>query len=105
MPVFGVQPPDLLQTVVEDIGVAMLVIDREEKVVFANQMALQLFDFTSLPEGTRFRDLRSKVRFEDSSGNEIPFAQAIVIRALKNEPVEPQRARFKKANGWKLSGR
>jgi len=99
MPAFGIQPPDLLQTVVEDIGVAMVVVDREERVVFANGMALQLLDFGSLPEGMRFRDLRSKVRVEDSSGNEIPLAQAMVIRALKDEPVKPLEVRFKNASG------
>jgi signal transduction histidine kinase len=99
MPVFGIQPPDLLQTVVEDIGVAMVVVDREERVVFANHMARQLLDFTSLPEGVRFRDLRSKIRFEDYSGNEIPLAQALVIRALKNEPVKPLEVRFKNVQG------
>jgi len=99
MPVFGIHPPDLLQTVVEDIGVAMVVVDREERVVFANHMAHQLLDFVSAPEGMRLRDLRSKIRVEDRSGNEIPLADAIVIRALKNEPVKPLKFRFKNANG------
>jgi signal transduction histidine kinase len=99
MPVFGLHPPDLLQTVVEDIGVAMLVINREERVVFANKMALQLFDVTTAAEGARFRDFRSKIRLEDSSGNEIHLVQGMVIRVLKNEPVESQEARLLKANG------
>src|SRR5215475_8547399 len=99
MPVFGIQPPDLLQTVVEDIGVAMVVVDREERVVFANNMARQLLDFTSAPEGMRFRDLRSKIRLEDYSGNEIPLAESMVIRALKNEPVKPLEVRFKNVQG------
>jgi signal transduction histidine kinase len=99
MPVFGIQPPDLLQTAVEDIGVAMVVVDREERVVFANHMAQRLLDFGSVLEGMRFRDLRSKIRLEDYSGNEIPLAQSIVIRALKNEPVKPLEVRFKNAQG------
>lgn len=99
MPVFGPQPSEMLQTVVEDIGVGMVVIDREERVVFANHMAHQLFDFSSLSEGGRFRDLRSKICLEDSSGNEISLAQAMVTRALKNEPVKSQEARFKAADG------
>ena len=85
MPVFGTQPPDLLQTVVEDIGVAMVVVGREERVVFANHLAHQLLDFVSVPEGMRFRDLRSKIRVEDPSGNEIPFAEAIVIAVDETE--------------------
>jgi hypothetical protein len=108
MPVFGLQPQGLLQTIFEDIGVALLVVDREKRVVFANRTALQLFDATSVPEGARFRDLRGKFRFEDSSGNEIPLAESIVIRALKSEPVESQEVRLKKPNGetrWLMAGR
>jgi PAS domain S-box-containing protein len=107
MPVFGLQPPGLLQTIFEDIGVALFVVDREERVVFANRTALQLFDATSVPEGARFRDLRGKFRFEDSSGNDIPLAESIVIRALKSEPVESQEVRLKKPNGetrWLMAG-
>jgi two-component system, cell cycle sensor histidine kinase and response regulator CckA len=99
MPVFGLQPPGLLQTIFEDIGVALFVVDREERVVFANGTALKLFDATSAAEGARFRDLRSNFRFEDSSGNEIPLAESVVIRALKSEPVESQEVRLKKPNG------
>jgi two-component system, cell cycle sensor histidine kinase and response regulator CckA len=107
MPVFGLQPPGLLQTILEDIGVALLVVDRDERVVFANRTALQLFDATKAAEGARFRDLRSKFRFEDSSGNEIPLAESMVIRALKNEPVDSQDIRLKKPSGetrWLMEG-
>ena len=95
MPLFGLHPQGLLQTIFEDIGVALFVVDREERVVFANRTALQLFDTTSAAEGARFRDLRSTFRFEDSLGNEIPLAESVVIRALKSEPVESQEVRLK----------
>ncbi len=107
MPVFGLQPPGLLQTILEDIGVALLVVDRDERVVFANRTALQLFEATRAAEGGRFTDLRSQFRFEDSTGNEIPLAESMVIRALKNEPVESQEIRLKKPNGetrWLMEG-
>lgn len=107
MPVFGLQPAGLLQTIFEDIGVALFVVDREERVVFANRTALELFDATRAAEGARFRDLRGKFRFEDSSGNEIPVAESIVIRALKSEPVESHEVRLKKPNGetrWLMVG-
>lgn len=99
MPVFGLHPQGLLQTIFEDIGVALFVVDREERVVFANRTAQQLFDGASAAEGARFRDLRSKFHFEDYSGNEIPVAESIVIRALKGEPVESQEIRLKTPNG------
>lgn len=99
MPVFGLQPPGLLQTVFEDIGVALFVVDRDERVVFANRTAMQLFDTTSLPEGAQFQDLRGQFRFEDYSGNEIPLSQSVVIRALKGDPVESQEVLLKKPSG------
>jgi len=107
MPVFGLHPPGLLQTIFEDIGVALLVVDREEKVVFANRTALQLFDATTAQEGGQFRDLRGRFRFEDPSGNEIPLPESIVIRALRNEPVTSQEVRLKKPSGetrWLIAG-
>jgi len=107
MPAFGLHPPGLLQTIFEDIGVALVVVDHEERVVFANRSALQLFDATSAAQGARFRDLRGRFRFEDSSGNEIPLTESIVIRALNGESVATQQARFKKPNGetrWLMGG-
>jgi two-component system, cell cycle sensor histidine kinase and response regulator CckA len=107
MPVFGLQPPGLLQTILEDIGVALFVVDRNERVVFANRTALQLFDATSGEQGGRFRDLRGKFRVEDSSGNEIPLSESMVIRALKNEAVGSEEIRLKKPNGetrWLMEG-
>jgi two-component system cell cycle sensor histidine kinase/response regulator CckA len=99
MPSFGLQPPGLMQTIFEDIGIALFVVDREERVVFANRTALKLFDATSASEGARFRDWRGKFRFEDYFGNEIPLAESVVIRALKGEAVESQEVRLKKPNG------
>ena len=99
MPVFGLQPPGLIQTIFEDIGVALFVVDREERVVFANRTALNMFDATSAAEGARYRDLRAKFRFEDYSGNEISLAESLAMRALKGESVESQEIRLKKPNG------
>lgn len=99
MPTFGLQPPSLLQTILEDIGVAVVVVDRQEKVVFANNTALQMFDATDTVSGAHFGDLRQRFRFEDLSGNEIPFADSAICRALRGERVEAEESRVKKANG------
>ena len=99
MPVFGLQPPGLMETIFEDIGVALFVVDHEETVVFANRTALELFDAAIGTERERFRDLRGKFRYEDYLGNEIPLAESVVMRALKGEPVEAQEVRLKKTNG------
>lgn len=97
MPLFGLQPAGLMETIFEDIGVALLVVDHEETVVFANRTALELFD--AVAERERFRDLHGKFRYEDYLGNEIPLAESVVIRALKGEPVEAQEVRLQKTNG------
>ena len=99
MPIFGLQPPALMQTILEDIGVALVVVDREQRVVFANRTALEMFDATEGVNGAHFSDLRRKFRFEDLSGKEIPLADSVVVRALKGERVEAQESRWKKANG------
>lgn len=99
MPLFGFTPPGILQTIFEDIGVAVLVVDSEDKLVFANRTALQLFDSTMAVEGTRFQDLRDKFRFEDSSGKEIPLSESVVFRALRSERVDSQQTRLIKPNG------
>jgi len=99
MPTFGLQPAGLLQTIFEDIGVAVVVADRNERIVFANRTALQMFEATDAVDGVQFRDLREKFRFEDLSGKEIPLADSAVIRALRGERVEAQESRWKKSNG------
>lgn len=99
MPTFGIQPSGLLQTIFEDIGVAVVVVDLGERVVFANHTALQMFDATDSVNGLQFGDLRAKFRFEDLSGKEIPFADSVVIRALRGEGAEAQESRWRKANG------
>jgi signal transduction histidine kinase len=99
MPTFGFQPPGLLQTIFEDIGVGVVVVDREERVVFANRTALQMLDAPNTVNGTYFSELRQKFRFEDVSGKEISLANSAIVRALKGERVEAQEAHVRKANG------
>ena len=98
MPIFGLQPAGLLQTIFENIEVAVAVIDADEKIVFANSTALQLFgDIGGAP--VSFQDWRRNFCFEDSAGNEIPIDRSAVMRALKGEHVASQELRFKMPDG------
>ncbi len=98
MPIFGLQPAGLLQTIFENIEVAVAVIDDHERIVFANSTALQLFG-TADGSPVRFQDWRQNFRFEDADGNEIPIEKSAVVRALKGEHVESQELRLKMPSG------
>ncbi len=88
MPVFGVSPPNLLETIFDSVGVAVLVADVQRRIVYANDAAHELFGverpLTNLEELTR------NCRVVDSQGREVPFEQLGVIRALAGETVAPE---------------
>jgi PAS domain S-box-containing protein len=98
MPIFGLQPAGLLQTIFENIEVAVAVIDEDEQIVFANSTALQLFG-TADGAPVRFQDWRQNFRFEDLAGNEVPIEQSAVVKALRGEHVESQELRLKMPDG------
>jgi two-component system, cell cycle sensor histidine kinase and response regulator CckA len=98
MPIFGLQPAGLLQTIFENIDVAVAVIDDDERIVFANSTALQLFGAADgAPVG--FQAWRQNFRFEDLAGNEVPIEKSAVLKALRGEHVESQELRLKMPDG------
>jgi len=99
MPVFGIQPPGLLQQVFESIGAGVAVIDTQQNVVFANRTALKLFGVTEADRALIFQEWRQKYRFENSLGHEILLADSAVMRALKGERVESQELRVSLPDG------
>jgi two-component system cell cycle sensor histidine kinase/response regulator CckA len=106
MPMFGLQPAGLLQTVFEEIGVAIAVIDRQGKVAFANRTALDLAGIKEEEKAPSFEEWRRSYRFENSLGHEISLEDSAVMRALKGEHVESQEVRFKCPDGttkWLLT--
>jgi signal transduction histidine kinase len=87
MPSFlGLQPQTLLQSVLDNVGVAVAVIDRERKFVFTNRAALDLF---GAAENLSVADWRRHYKFHDIQGREIPAGQAPIVRAFAGEQVEP----------------
>jgi len=99
MPVFGIQPAGLLQTIFEDIGTAVAVIDHQERVVFANRTAMTLFGIAENAERFSFPNWRRQYRIENALGHEISLNDSPVMRALKGERVESQELRVKMPDG------
>lgn len=99
MPLFGIQPAGLLQTIFEDIGVAVAVIDTGKKVVFANRAALTMFNADGNASGRSFVDWRNTCRFEDHRGNEIPLEESVVIRALEEKQAHSREVHARLADG------
>ena len=106
MPVFGLQPAGLLQTIFEDIGVALAIIDKDDRVVFANRTALEFF---GAPEGggvITFQEWRKNFRFEDAVGKQIPIEESAVRRAMRGEHLQSEEVRVKMPDGslkWVLT--
>src|SRR5215469_17540777 len=99
MPVFGIQPAELLQEVFENIGAAVAVIDHQQRVVFANRTGLRLFGIKASDIGRSFQELRQNYRLENSLGQDVGFADSAVIRALHGERVEPEELRVHLPDG------
>src|SRR6266404_4523244 len=106
MPLFGIQPAGLLQTMFESMGAAVAVVDHHGRVVFANQTALDMFGISRKESPVSFQDWRQNYRFEDFLGHEIPMEQSAVTRALTGERVESEEVRVKFPEGgvkWLLT--
>jgi two-component system, cell cycle sensor histidine kinase and response regulator CckA len=105
MPTFGLQPSGLLQTIFEDIGVGVAVINRDAKLVFANRTALELFGAKAEPTDVSFEDWRRNFRFEDSHGKEIPLERSAITRAMRGERLASEEIRVTMPDGsskWML---
>jgi two-component system, cell cycle sensor histidine kinase and response regulator CckA len=97
MPSFlGLQPQTLLQSVLDNVGVALAVIDHERRFVFTNQAA---FDIFGAAENLSLAEWGRDYKFHDSLGREIPGDQSPVLRAFFGEEVEPHDVRVTLPDG------
>src|SRR5437879_13901215 len=96
MPIFGDQPGGLLQSILEDVGVAIAVHDAAGKLVYANHTALAIFGMSGLPQKGEWG---GKYRVQDSLGHDIPVERSPAMRALAGEKVEPQDLRVTLPDG------
>jgi signal transduction histidine kinase len=90
MPLFGLEPAGLLESIFESVGVALAVVDTEGRVVFANQAALTMFAKSSNLEPMLFEDWLRGYQIQDSGGRDISADGSILKRVLAGEEVEPQ---------------
>jgi PAS domain S-box-containing protein len=90
------QPQEVLKAILDDVGVAFAVIDREHRFVYTNKAALNMFGAT---EDLSFVEWRRDCQLQDSEGREIPVGQAPIRRALAGEEVAPHEVRITLPDG------
>lgn len=89
----GTRPPGLIEAVLDQVGVALAIIDKQGHVVLANHAAHRILDEAMPLDGKHFAEVRRKYRFQDSEGHDIPFESCMMSRLLAGEAVEPQDVR------------
>jgi signal transduction histidine kinase len=86
----GLHPETFLHAVLDNVGVALLVIDSEGRFVFTNQAALRMFGWAESLDGVSLGEWRRGYVFRDGRGRPIPAEQAPIMRALAGEEIPPQ---------------
>ena len=101
MPVFGMRPVNLLETVFDEIVIAVAVIDANHQLAYANDSALQILGLpgSALDRPLTVEELSRDRHVFDSSGNEIPPEQMPVLRALAGEAIPPRNVKLVLPNG------
>jgi signal transduction histidine kinase len=106
MPIFGLHPEGLLETIFEEIGIALTIVDQQQNLVFANKIALELWGGVAEERPTSFREWHQHYRLEDAEGHEIRVEDYPAMRALRGERVEAQEVHAIFTNGsskWLLT--
>jgi signal transduction histidine kinase len=88
----GLHPTNLLQSVLDEVGVGMVIVERNGHIAMANRAGVKMFGGSD-PTGLHLSEWRKKYRIHDSQGREIPVAEAPIMRALRGEAVEPHEVR------------
>src|SRR5262245_24485645 len=90
MPLFGAQPSDLIEKILDNVGAAVMVLDEDAHFVYANSRVMEIFGERPDLLSIQLKEWGHGYRFQDSRGHEITFEQSQIYRALRNQPVEPQ---------------
>jgi len=88
--------PETFKAILDSVGVALVVLDCEGRVVFRNQTAIKIFGG---PENLSLAEWRRNHKVQDSQGREIPAPAALLLRALAGEEVRPTGVRVTQADG------
>lgn len=88
---FGMRPANLLETIFDQVLIAVVVVDADHRIAYANDPALQMFGISrdALANPVRVEDLSREFHFFDSDGAELPLERLAVLRALAGETIEP----------------
>jgi two-component system, cell cycle sensor histidine kinase and response regulator CckA len=89
-------PQEVLKSVLDNVGVAIAVIDHRGRFVYSNQAAHNLFGATA---DLTFAEWHHDYKFQDSHGREIPIEKAPLLRALAGEEVKPHYVRVTLPDG------
>jgi signal transduction histidine kinase len=102
MPLFGISPPNLLEMICDQVLLAVLVVDTERRIAYANDPALQILGIpqTIVADHLPFEDVSRDYHVFDSSGNEIPPEQLPVRRVLAGEDIEPYNIKLELPGGY-----
>jgi two-component system cell cycle sensor histidine kinase/response regulator CckA len=101
MPIFGMRPANLLETVFDEMLIAVVVLDEEHRIAYANDEALRLLGVprSILASPVRLEDMLQGYRRLDSCGNEIPIEELPLLRALAGEDIEPHNMKLVHPDG------
>jgi signal transduction histidine kinase len=91
-------PQEVLKSVLDNVGVAVAVIDHQGRIVYTNQAACNMFGAPAAAD-LPFGEWRHNYKFQDSQGREIPTEQAPLARALAGEDVKPHYVRVTLPDG------
>jgi len=83
-------PDSFLSAVLDNVGVALVVVDKQGRFVFTNQAALRMLGHAESLDGISLEDWRRNYVFRDDQGRPIPMEQAPILRALAGEQIPPQ---------------
>ena len=83
-------PDTFLSAVLDDVGVALVVVDEEGRFALTNQAALDILGHPERLDGISLEEWRRDYVFRDDQGRPIPTELAPIVRALAGEQIPPQ---------------
>jgi signal transduction histidine kinase len=95
----ALEPPTILQSVLDEAGVGLAIINRDGKLALTNQALLNIFGMAQNPSGMSVVDWRSGYKFENEQGLEVPVEESLIVRALAGEATYPQNFRVTLPDG------
>jgi signal transduction histidine kinase len=87
-------PEHLLETIFNQVFIAVIVVDAQQRVVYANEHAFQLFEVPRNTDTAAVKDFAGQCRYFDWSGTEIPLEKLAIFRVLDGEKVEPHNVKL-----------